>query len=104
MIQDLIPLDKPDGTNFKLVCTDFPNTALITKSGTAVEIQANFGHASVGNTFLGETITTFVLVGYLESPKVVLINAEHASITAGKKICFLVMEVLLCAAVSDLAQ
>ena len=64
------------GSKFKRISTDFPNLAILTKSATSGDIQSTFAHASIGNNFLGETVTPFALTGSLEAPTVVLINIE----------------------------
>ena len=79
-------LDKPAGSKFKRVCTDFPNMEVLTKSTTPGYIQATYVHASVGNKSLGETVTAFSLAGYLEAPTVVSIDAKHAFAVNGNNI------------------
>ena len=77
---------------------------MLTKSATPGNIKVTFGHTSVGNKSLGETATTFVLAGYLESPMVVSIDARRAFTSAEKKIRLLFMEAFIHAAVGDLVQ
>ena len=101
-IQDLMCSDKPTSVKFKVMCADFLNLTLLTESTTPDNIQVVYGHASVGNNPLGETITAFALAGSLESPTVVSINAESALYIANKKILLPVTEVLLSAAISVL--
>ena len=74
---------KPSGTNFKRVCADLPNIALLNKSATPGDIQINFGHTSVGNNPPGETVTTFALAGSLESLTVVSMDFECAFTSNG---------------------
>ena len=97
-------LYKPDGTKFKHVCTDFPNLSLLTKSATPGDIQVNFGHAFVGNKSLGGTVYSFALTGSMESPMVVSIDVKSAFARASEENCLPVMEVLISAAVRNLAH
>ena len=89
-------MNEPPGIKFKHVCTDFPNLTILTKSAMSGEIQATFCHTSVGNKYLGETVTNFILSEYPEYLKVVSINTECANIH------LLIMEVLLHSTFSDL--
>ena len=57
---------------------------------------------SVGNKSLRENITTFTLAGSLESPIVVLIDAEYPFVNIGENILIPVTEVFLRTAVGDL--
>ena len=54
----------------------FPNLTLITKRETLGEFQVTYGHTSVRNKYLGETVTAFALTGSLKAPAVVTIDAE----------------------------
>ena len=103
-IQDMMRSDKPAGTKFKRVCASFPNLALVPKSATPGNIQVTFDHASVGDHSLRETVTAFTLAGSLESLTAVYVDAECASASAINNICLSVKEVLLCAAVGNLAR
>ena len=78
--------DDPDGSKFKRVSTDFPNLAVLTKSATPGEIQEMYAHVSVGNKYLGETVTAFALAGYLKAPTVISIDTERAFAGDGKNI------------------
>ena len=102
LIQDIMRSDEPDRTNFKCVCACFPNPVLLIKSATPGDIQDTFGHASIGNKSLGETVTAFALAGSLESPMVVSIDADITFSSTGEKIRLPVMKVLLRAAVDNL--
>ena len=59
---------------------------------------------SIGNKYLGKTVTAFALAGSLEYPMVVSINTEHAFTRPDKNICLPVTEVLLFASVGYLVQ
>ena len=56
---------------YKRVYEYFPNLAILTKSAILVEIQVIYGHASVGDKPLGETVTNFTILVLLEAPNVV---------------------------------
>ena len=101
LIQYLMRSDKSDGTNFKRVCIDFTNLALITKSAKPGDIQVNFDHASAGKPPPGETVNAFDLVVYLESLTLVSIDAKRTLVSAAKKIHIPVMEFFLRAAIGD---
>ena len=55
----------------------------------------------VGNKYLEETVTDFVLTGPLKSPTVVNIDAERVFSGAGDNIRLPTTEVLLCAAIKN---
>ena len=93
---------EPATEKFKDICTDFPNLAILTKSSTPGEIQLTFGHSTVGNKSLGETIQAFALAGDLSSPSVISFNLEIAFAPEGEKIRLPIMEGLLRAAAGDL--
>ena len=97
-------LDNPYGAKFKFIFVDFPNVMILTKSATLGEIQVTFHHASFGEKSLRETDTAFTLVGYHKYLTVVSINTKRAFTSAGDKIRLPITEVLLHAAVVDLAQ
>ena len=63
-----------------------------------------FDHASVGKTFLGESITAFSLARSLDSPTVVLLDTNVALAIVGDKIRLPISEVLLYAASGDLSR
>ena len=96
--------DKPARTKFKGVCVNFPNIALLAKSAMPGNIQVTFGHVSVGNKPLGQTVTIFFLVGYLKSLTVVYIGAERVFSRSIEKICLSVTEVLLHVAFGDFTR
>ena len=95
-------LDNMDGTKFKCVCTDFPNIVVTTNSATPGEIQVTFWHMSIGNKSLGKTITAFSLAGSSEYLMVVYINNKRAFTRSRDKIRLPIMDVLLCASISEL--
>ena len=70
---------------FKDICTDFLNLAIMTKSSTPGEIQLTFGHSTVGNKSLGETLQAFALTGDLASPSVISFNLKIAFSPEGDK-------------------
>ena len=104
LIQDLMRTSEPAGEKFKYVCGNFPNLAILTKRATLGDVQLTFVHVSVGKTPLGESITAFSHAGSLEAPTVNYINVNIAFAIAGNRIWIPVTEVLLRAAVSDLAR
>ena len=74
----MMRLEKLDGTKFKRVCSDFPNIVLLTNSTTLDKIKVTIGHASIGNNYFGETVTTFTLARSLEYPMVVSNDTKQA--------------------------
>ena len=97
-------LIKTAAENYKKVCKDLPNLAILTKSAMLGEVQLTFGHAIVRNKPLGESIVDFALLGYLRSTSVVSINMDIAFSADSNNICLQIAEVLLRAAASDLAR
>ena len=85
-VQEVIRASKPATEKFKDICTDFPNHAILTKSSIPGEIQLTFGHSTVGNKSLGETLKDFALAGDLASPSVISFNLEIAFVPEGEKI------------------
>ena len=83
-IQDLMCSDEPVGIKVKRVCADLPNIALLANSATPGEIQVTFGHLSIRNKSIEETVSDFTIAGSLESPMVVSIDTEHAFVGSGK--------------------
>ena len=67
------------------------------------KFQVTFGHVSVENKSLGETVTDFALAGYLELPTVVSVNTKHAFVSDDNKICLSIKKVLLSAAAVNIA-
>ena len=94
---------EPTNEKFKCVCEDLPNMVILTRSTTPREEKMTFMHASVGNKSPGESVTPFTLVGSLEAPALVSINADIAFAYASNNIWLPVTEVLLLAAISNLA-
>ena len=52
-IQHFVCASKPTPENYKRVCEDFHNLAILTKSATPGKMQLTFIHAAVGNKSLG---------------------------------------------------
>ena len=52
-IQEIMHTSELAAEKYKKVCEDFPNLAILTNSATPGEVQLTFGHAAVGNKFLG---------------------------------------------------
>ena len=94
----------PVAETFKKVCEDFPNLTILTKSATPGKVQLMFGHATVGNKSLGESVVTFALAGYLSLPSVVSIKMDIIFAVDSDNIRLLIMEVLPCAASEDLTR
>ena len=46
---------------YKQVCDDLPNPDILTKIATSGEVQLTVVHVSIGNKYLGESITSFAL-------------------------------------------
>ena len=103
-IQYLMRTSEPAGEKFKHICKNFPNLAILTKSATLGNVQLTLVHASVGKTPLGESVTAFAQAGSLEAPTVDYIDVDIAFAIVGNRIWIPVTEVLLRAAVGDLAR
>ena len=104
LIQDIMRTSDPDGEKFKHICKYFPNMAILTKIATPGDVQLTFSHMSFGNKYLKESITAFALAVSLEAPKVASISVDITFAISGNKIRIPVTEVLLCAAVGNLAR
>ena len=63
-----------------------------------------FGHTTVGNNPLGESVVAFALVVYLSSPYVVSLKIEITFAVDGDTIRLPIAEVLLRAAAGNLAR
>ena len=100
----MIRASKPATEKFKDICTDFPNLALLTKSSTPGVIQIAFGHSTVGNKSLRETLQAFALAGNLASPSVIYFNLEIAFAPEGEQIRLPITEGLLRAAAGNLKE
>ena len=94
----------PAAENYKQVCEDFPNLAILTKSARQGKVQLTFGHAASGNKSLGESVVDFSLVVDLSSPSVVSLNIDIAFDSDGDNTCLPIAEVLLCAAANKLSR
>ena len=103
-IQEIMRASKPATESYKKVCEDFPNLEILTMIATPGKVQLTFGHAAVGNNYLGESIVVFALAGYLSSPSVVSLNIDIAFAADGDKICLPIAKVLLHADAGDLVQ
>ena len=103
-VQEAMRASELDTEKYKNVCEDFPNLGILTKSSTPGKVQLTFGHATVGNKSLGESIQSFALAGDLGSPFVILFNLENAFAPEGEKIGLLITKVLLCATVGNLTR
>ena len=103
-VQEAMRASEPATEKYKNVCEEFPNLGILTKSSTPGEVQLMFGHATVGNKSLGESIQDFALAGNLGSPSVISFNLKIAFALEGEKIHLPITEVLLCAAAGDLAR
>ena len=75
-VQEAMRASEPDTEKYKNVCEDFPNLVILTKSSMQVEVQLTFGHATIGNKSLGESIQVFALAGNLGSPSVISFNLD----------------------------
>ena len=84
-VQEAMRASVPATEKFKNVCEDFPKPAILTKSSTPGEVQLTFGHLTVRNKFLGESLQDFALAGDLGSPSVILFNLEIAFAPEGEK-------------------
>ena len=96
--------DKLAGSKFKHICKIFPNMAVLTKSSSPVYIQLTYVHASVGNNYLGKTVTAFPLAGSLKAPTVVLIDTKLTFILNCKKVLLQTTEFLIHTTTGDLAK
>ena len=84
-VQEAMRASEPATEKYKNVCEDFPNIGIRTKSSTPGEVQLTFGHLTVGDKSLGESIQGFALAGELGSPSVISFNLEIAFAPKGEK-------------------
>ena len=84
-VQEAIRASVPATEKFKDFWNDFPNLAILTKSFTPGEVQLTFGHSTVGNKSLGESLQDFALGGNLGSPSEISYNLEIAFAPEGEK-------------------
>ena len=77
-VREAMRASKPATKKYKNVCENFPNLGILTKSSMPVEVQLTFGHATIGNKSLGESIQVFALAGNLGSPSVISFNLKIA--------------------------
>ena len=104
LIQYVMRARDPAAKKYKRVCEDFPNIAILTKSATPGEVQLTFGHTSVGNKSLGESVVAFSLTGYLRPPSIISLKIDIAFSGDGDNIRLPIAEVLLRAAANDLTR
>ena len=90
--------------NYKKVCDEFPNLAILTTSATPGKFQLTFAHVSVGNKSLRESVVAFALAGSLDPTYVFSIEVDIAFATDAKITPLPITEVLLRAAASDLTR
>ena len=103
-VQKAMRAREPATEKYKNVCEDFSNLGILTKSSTPGEVQLTFGHSTVGNKSLGESIQAFAPAGNLGSPSVILFNLKIAFAPEGEKIRLPITEVLIRAAAGNLAR
>ena len=103
-IQYILGAIEPAAKKEKEVFEDFPNLAILTKSTTLDKFQLTFGHATVGNNSLGESVFDFFLAENLDSPSVVSIKMDITFAADSDKIRLQITEVLLCTAARNLAR
>ena len=104
LIQDIMPVSNPSAKEYKKVCNDFPNIAILTKSATPGEVQSTLYHVTVGNKYLGESVVVSNLAEDLDSPSVVSIKMEIAFSAEGENIRLPITEFLLRTAAGNLAR
>ena len=95
---------EPAAKKYKWVLEDFPNLAILTKSATLDEVQLTFGHTTIGNKSLGESVVAFTLARNLASPSLVSIKMDIAFSAESNNIRIPITEVLLRAPASDLVR
>ena len=93
-VQEAMRASEPAMEKYKNVCEDFLKLGILTKSSRPGKVQITFGHATVGNKSLRESIQTFALAGNLGSPSVILINLDITFAPKGENIRLLIAEVL----------
>ena len=98
LIQYLMRTSEPANKKFKWVCKDFPNMAILTKSATPGKVQLTFAHVSVGNNYLGGSVTAFTLAVSVEAPAIVSIDSDIDFANTGENIQIPITKVLFCAA------
>ena len=98
LIQYLMRTIKPANEKFKCMCEDFPNMAILTKSATPGKVQLTFAHVSVGNNYLGGSVTAFTLAVSVEALSVIYINSNIDFANTGRNIQIPITKVLFCAA------
>ena len=61
LIQNIMRTGDLANKKYKQVCDDLPNPDILTKIATSGEVQLTVVHVSIGNKYLGESITSFAL-------------------------------------------
>ena len=95
---------KTAAEKYKKVCDDFPYLNILTKSATPGKFQLTFAHATIGDTYHGESIVSFALAVNIDSSSVIYINMDMDFVADGDKIRLPITEVLLRNAASDLVR
>ena len=95
LIQEIMHTSEPATENYKKVCEDYPNFAILTKSATPGEVELTFGYATVGNKSYGESVAAFSLARDLISPSIVSIimasilpQTETRSVSRSRRFSF----------------
>ena len=84
-VQEAMRASEPAAEKYKNVCEDFPDLGILMKSSTPGEVQLTFGHSTVRNKSLRESLQAFALAGDLGSPSVISFNLEIAFAPEGEK-------------------
>ena len=61
LIQEIMHTIDPAFEKYKKVCDNLPNISILTNSTMPGKVQMMFGHASIGNKSLGESVVAFYL-------------------------------------------
>ena len=101
-VQEAIQASVLATEKFKDICNNFPNLAILMKISTLGGVQLTFGHSTVRNKSLRESLQAFALAGNLGSPSVISFYLKTAFAPEGEKIRLPITEVLLCAAAGNL--
>ena len=103
-IQEIVRTSETSKEKFKQVCKYFPNLVILTNSATQGKVQLAFAHASVGNKYLGGSVTAFSLAGSLNSSSVISIDFNIAFSMDGNKIRLPISKIILCNATRNLPR
>ena len=85
-IQEVRRASKPAAEKYKMVCKDFPNITILTKSATPGKVHLRFIHTAVGNKSLLESVVDFTLAGDLRSLSVIYLKIDIAFASDGNDI------------------